>query len=90
MIKYIKIGKLNVSLVLRHRLEKQKRFSRTFTKWQVSFWFNKSRIVGVSNFGNPNEWKNNTVNSYMVGFELLLFKAWINWDFGGMHLDIDC
>lgn len=89
MIKRIKIGRLNICLVLRHRFEKQRRFSRTFTRWEIGVWCKKDRMVGVSRFSDPTEWKNNLVNSYMLGIELLLFRAWINWDFGGAHIEID-
>ena len=89
MIKNFKIGRCNISLVLRHRFEKQKRFDRTFTRWEVGLWYKKNKIVGRNNFNKPNEWGNNLVNSYMLGVELLLFRAWINWDFNGMHLEID-
>jgi len=89
MIMNIKIGRCNISLALQHRFEKQKRFDRTFTRWEVGLWFKKNKIVGRTNFGKPKEWGDNLVNSYMLGIELLLFIAWINWDFNGMHLEID-
>ena len=89
MIKHIKIGKCNITLVLRHRFEKKRRFDRTFTKWEIGLWFKKDKMVGVNSFDKPENWKNNHVNSYMLGVNLLLFKAWINWDFNGMHLEID-
>jgi len=74
MIKQIKIGRCNISLVLLHRFEKQKRFDRTFTRWEVGLWFKKNKIVGRNNFTKPKEWGNNLVNSYMLGIELLLFR----------------
>ena len=89
MIKNIKIGKCNISLVLRHRFEKRKRFDRTFTRWEVGLWFKRNKIVGRNNFNTPKEWSSNFVNSYKLGVEMLLFKAWIYWDFNGMHLEID-
>ncbi len=89
MIKKISIGRCNISLVLRHRFEKQKRFDRTFRRWEVGLWFKKDKMVGRNNFSNPNEWGDNLVNSYMLGVELILFRVWINWDFNGMHLEIN-
>ncbi len=89
MIKKINIGTCNISLVLRHRFEKQKGFDRTFDRWEVGLWFKKNKMVGRNNFSKPNEWENNLVNSYMLGVELILFRVWINWDFNGMHLEIN-
>jgi hypothetical protein len=89
MIRHIKIKRCNIALVLRHRFEKQKRFDRTFTRWEIGFWFRKNKIVGINNFSKPSEWNSNLVNSYMIGVELLLFRSWITIDFNGMHLDID-
>ena len=88
MIGEFKIGRCNISLVFAYRFEKQKRFDRTFTRWEVGLWYKKNKIVGRNNFNKPNEWGDNLVNSYMLGIELLLFRAWINWDFNGMHLKL--
>lgn len=82
----MKIGRCNISLVLRHRFEKEKQFDLTFTKWEIGVWFKRNKIVGRNNFGNPEEWRNNLVNSYMIGAEMLLFKVWVKWNFNGMIL----
>lgn len=82
------IGKLNIHIGFRHRFEKKLRRG-TFTKWEFGLWFRKTKIVGSFRFEDPKEWKNNLVNSYSFGFELLLCRLWISWDIGGEHFDID-
>lgn len=93
MVKHFTIGKTNISLVLRHRWEKKLlsefRLRSTFPKWELGLWFKKTLIVGSRNFSDPSKWKENHVNSYMLGIEFLLGRAWIEWDRGGMHLDLD-
>jgi hypothetical protein len=59
-----------------------------FRDWRISLWFRKNKIVGKRNFSNPKEWGNNLVNDYMLGFELLIFKGWIDWHTGGINLEI--
>lgn len=90
MISSFSIGPLNVSLVLRHRFEKRSNvWDRTFTRWEIGAWYKKSKMVGQTNFSNPKKWKNHLVTSHMLGIELLIFRAWIEFDFGGMHMEID-
>lgn len=89
MTKNFKVKKCNLCFVLRHRFEKIDGINRTFMRWQICLWFNKSKIVGSNNFSDHREWRNNHVNSYMLGIELLFFKTWFTIDFGGMHLSID-
>lgn len=81
------IGKLNIHIVLRHRFEKDSRKYRSFTKWELAIWFRKNKMVASFKFEDPKEWKNNLVNSYSLGVELLLCRIWISWDIGGKHIN---
>jgi hypothetical protein len=92
-IRYAKIGKLNFTFVFRHRFEKPNKDSllEDFTlwrEWELGFWFRRMKIVGKKNFHNPKEWGNNLVHSYMLGINLLLCKAWLTLDKGGMSIKL--
>jgi hypothetical protein len=91
MVKHFTLGKTNITLVFRHRWDnpKQRSWNRPFPKWELGVWFKKNIIVGSRNFSDSKQWKNNMVNSYMLGVEFLLGRVWIEVDRGGMHLDIE-
>lgn len=93
MAKRFKIGGLNISLVFRHRFEKDERgkknWDRTFTRWELGLWFRKTKMVGVKDFTQPKKWGDNLVGSYMLGLDMLIFKTWVSWDYKGMHLEME-
>jgi hypothetical protein len=85
----LKIGKLNVMFVFRHRWERKddpyKDFQTIsmFREWELGFWFKPSKMIGVKGFTNP---KHHLVNMYMLGINLLVCKAWVEWDINGLHI----
>lgn len=85
MIKKLKIKGFNIKFVLRHRFELITPFDRTFTRWELGLWFRKSRIVSTIEFTKPNKWGDNLVNSYMIGVELLILRAWVEVNRNGME-----
>lgn len=92
-ISRFKIGKAKIVLVGKYRYsEEQKKdlISRntTWNKWSLGLWFKRSKVVGSKNFKDPNKWSQNLVNDYMLGIDLLIFQGWINWNRGGMVLEI--
>lgn len=95
IVKYLNIGRLQITFVFRHRFEKKKDENdiwdtlMTWREWELGFWFKRSQIVGRKNFHKPKEWKNNFVYSYMFGINLLWCKAWFTVCKGGMHIKID-
>ena len=92
MVKTLKINKLNITWVFRHKWDKRSKAieDRMFKgKVSLGLFFKKSLIVGKKNFETPNKWKSNLVPNYMFGLDLLVLKTWIDVDFGGMHLDIE-
>lgn len=90
MIKKLNIKDLRIVFVFRHRFEKdQNKFDPIFKAWEISLWFRRFKIVGRKRFSQPNEWKDNLINSYQLGIKFLIFKTWIEWDRGGMHLEIE-
>jgi hypothetical protein len=90
MIKTLKILKINLSFVFRHKWDKKskERMDMTFRDYRIGFWFRKRQIVGSNNFKNVNKWSSNLVNSYTVGADLFIAKFWISFDFNGMHLNV--
>lgn len=91
MIATFNIKKLNFCFVFRHKWDienKKLRMLGDFRDYRIGVWFKKSRIVGSNDFKTPSEWKNNLVNSYIIGINLLVCKAWISVDCGGKHIDV--
>lgn len=85
----MRIGKLNINFVLRHRFEKKSRLTGIFRKWRIGLWFERNKILGMKSGYNPKEWHKNLRTSYMVGIDFLIFAVWVSWDFGGLHFNID-
>jgi hypothetical protein len=91
---HLKIGRLNLTFVFRHRFETPDevigkfRYRSEFRKWELGLWFRHTKMVGVKEFRNPKKWPNYLVDSYMIGINLLLCKAWVDWNIGGMELDV--
>jgi hypothetical protein len=89
-----KIRRTKIVLVGKYRFSKKSKndlLSR-FTywiDWRIALWFRRNKIVGAKDFKNPKNWESNLVNDYMLGFDFLIFKGWINWNTGGMALKID-
>lgn len=88
MIATFNIKSLRINLVLRHKFEDDILSRYDFKDWKIAIWFRKYRMVGVSNFKDPSKWKANLVGSYMFGFEFLIFRAWIEFSKGSMHLEL--
>jgi hypothetical protein len=86
----LKIGKLNVIFVFRHRWEKggdpYKDFKTAtmFREWELGLWFKKNKMIGIKGFTKPNT---HLVNTYMLGINLLVCKAWVDWDINGLHIE---
>ena len=85
----LKIRNLNLILVFRHKWERHgdalkdfKQYSM-FRKWELGFWFEKTRMLGVKGFMKPNH---HMVGMYILGINLLICKAWVEWDINGLHL----
>lgn len=90
---YVKLLGYDFTFVFRHRFEKEDddTLMNKFTmwrEWELGFWFRRFETVGRKNFSKPEEWKNNMVNKYMLGINLLWCKAWFTVDKGAMKLDI--
>jgi hypothetical protein len=92
IVKNIHVGKTRFTFVGKYRYSKiQKRADNfmDFRDWRIGIWFKKNKIVGRNNFSDPKNWKDNFVDNYTVGFDLLIFRWWVTWDKGGMHLGIN-
>lgn len=94
-LKEIKILGYDLVLVFRHRYEKdddgEKLLSSMtmFREWELGFFYKRMKVVGKKNFKKPKEWRNNLVNQYMLGINLLWCKAWITISKGTMKLKIN-
>lgn len=93
-IAHINIKTHQFTFVFRHRFEKyddkidQLKSNMDWRGWELGIWFRRTKIVGKKNFSKPKEWGNNLVPSYMFGIKLLICKAWIEYNKGGMSIKI--
>jgi len=90
-VKTYDFGKTRITLVWKYRYSKNKETLDSFIDWRdwrIAIWFKRNKMVGKKHFNRPKDWNANLVNDYMLGFDLLIFKGWINWSTGGMHLEI--
>jgi len=91
----VKIGKVKFTFVFRHKFEKPEdavgkfRARRYFNEWKVGLWYRRTKMVGEKEFKTPSKWTNNLVPSYTIGCHLLLCKFWVEWNKGGMCIEID-
>jgi hypothetical protein len=88
------IGKLNITFVFRHRFEKSKDddilitywIGHEFREWEIGFWFRREKIVSRKEHRDLRKWKNYLVNSFTLGVNLLICKAWISWNINGLEI----
>ena len=90
-VKSVEIGKWNITFVFRHKWEKFDESVEMFRHkmdrkaWKLGLWFRHSKILSKKGFTTPNH---HLVNSYMLGVDLLVCKAWIDWNKDGLVLKI--
>lgn len=93
MIKKFKIGSTKINWVFRHIWEKDQSLSnyevfQMKKRPELGVWYQKSKIVGPVKKGNTREetiektFKNNYVNSHMIGLRLIICETWISITFG--------
>lgn len=88
MVTEIKLGKLNIDFVFRHKWDAKSKSSgiwdATFKKYELGLWFRRSVIVSSRYFGNSSDdWYKNMVGNYMFGVNLLVCKFWIELNYNG-------
>lgn len=88
MSKVIRMGKLNVSFNFQNKLKPKRMLEKVANRYELGFFYKKSKIVGVTRFENPNEWGDNLVNDYILGVNLIVYSLWVNWHVGGMVLSL--
>jgi hypothetical protein len=95
MISKIKIGGFRASFVLRHRWEEGSdsmienyEANEIRKNWQLGVWAKKYEVVGRVRGGKDRSQtiketfnKNNHVNNYMIGLNLIVCKAWVSFTF---------
>lgn len=88
MVGKLKLGKINLTFVFRHRWDDNDKikYNPEFSDYRIGFWFKIKKIVGSKNFNDPNKWKDNYVNDYMIGINLIICKMWVSFNRGGMSL----
>lgn len=85
--KKIVLGNRTFVFVLKHKWDNknQLKFLSEFKTYKLGIWFKRSKMVSIKDLDNPKKWKENTVNNYMIGFDLLVIKFWVSFDKNGMH-----
>lgn len=93
MVKKLKIKNRDIELVFKSKYPKPKdnaiRYRHDWRKIQLGFFYERSKIVGKTDFSNAKEWKNNLVNSYMFGVNLIIFKMWFTICKNGMIINLN-
>ncbi len=87
MVARLNVGDINFTFVFRHRWDERDKslgYNVEFRDYSIGLWFRHHKIVGRKNFNNPEEWKNNLVNEYMIGIDLIICKAWMSFSKSGM------
>ena len=75
MIKKIKIRNTNFTFVFKQR--NNEKYSSSFRDIRLGIFYKTAKIVGKKNFNITNEWKNNLINDYTIGIDLIVFQMWI-------------
>jgi hypothetical protein len=90
---HINIGKHQFTFVFRHRFEghgddtvDKFRANMAWRSWELGLWYKRTKIVGQNDFKTPKKWKHNMVRSHMFGINLLICKAWVEYNKGGMNI----
>ena len=92
MIGHINIGLHRFTFVFRHRFEKRGtafeeiEHKHDWKMWRLGLWYKPTKIVGQKGRKIPSEWKNNLVRSHMLGINLLICKAWVEYNKGGLNI----
>lgn len=88
MIAKLKIGRLNLSLVLRHRWERGDLVQRLdFKTRRLGLWWRRDLVVGVREQGRAAFDRNNLVPSWSLGLDLIVGRVWLAWDLGARHFN---
>jgi hypothetical protein len=91
MVRKFNLGKLNVSLVFRHKWDSKDgmRYNTIFRDYSIGLWYKRSFIVGSKNFNKPKHWSKNLVSDYMIGLDFIVCKGWITINYGGKILNLN-
>jgi hypothetical protein len=97
MIAKTKIGPFRATWVLRHRWERGAKdgvLSNNYegyklrTTLRLGIWANRSKVVGATKRGKDGKMvvsetfsTNNTVNTYMIGLDLIVCRVWVDFSF---------
>jgi hypothetical protein len=86
MVKRIKIGKLNINIIFRHKWDEKSKESFTdFRNYEIGLWYRKSKMVSTIDFQDPKKWGHRVVGNHMIGINLLVCKSWITIDYNGKY-----
>jgi hypothetical protein len=97
MIAKTKIGPFRATWVLRHRCQRGAKdgvLSNNYEGYKLrktlrlGIWANRSKVVGATKRGKDGKTvvsetfsTNNTVNTYMIGLDLLVCRVWVDFSF---------
>ena len=90
MIKKLRIGKLKITFVFRHKWEKNDIMNRMdFNRKELGLFYQKYRAVGSKKKGMAMFDKDNHVNKYILGVNLIWAKFWFDVGSGVLELNVD-
>ena len=90
MVKKLKIGKLTIMFVFRHKFEKENddilyRIMQPKGEYKLGIWYKTYQTVSNTNVRNPKKWHENLSKNRMLGFDLILCKFWFEIDYNAAH-----
>jgi hypothetical protein len=82
-IRKLKLYKFNFKFIVKHRWYnlRRSRFRSTHRETKLGVWFKPTRIVRTGNLSDISKWSDNLVLNIMLGMNLLIITAWIEFNY---------
>lgn len=82
MIGHLNIGSLNFVFVFKHKWQKDEKhyITKRMRDYRLGIWFKRNKALGK---------KNNYVNVYMLGVNLIVAIAWVTVERGALKIKVD-
>jgi hypothetical protein len=86
MIKRLNIKDFEIVFVFKHKWQETNKLLRNheLRNYNLGLWFKMNKVVGKKDFNKPDKWNDNLVNNYMIGIDLIICTAWVDFNIGGM------
>jgi len=78
----LKIGNTRFVFTFRNKWDgrEESSYNHMFKDWRVGGWFRRGRCLVPGKRSHPRNWKNNLVNEYTVGLDLLVCRMWMSFN----------